>query len=128
MTRTELIKKANAISTSLYGIPNQLYTCKATYYICEKYVILRSYQTVVAIFHKASATVYCFNYYSKTTVQHINKFAKLMNADRITYLYRRSDRVVEKALNRFTNTFKLTKSQFDNLEKFDYSCYICNKW
>lgn len=92
------------------------------------YTILRSYDTAVAIYHHDSATLYVFDFYSRTTSQHVSKFIAQVRPMRITYLYRRSDRIIEMGVSNWANTVKLTSEQFRNLESFDYSPYISNNW
>ena len=61
----------------------QLYTCKATVYQTWTFIVLRSYNTIVAIIDKKDMTLYDFSRYvygyTATTAQHISKFAKFYN-------------------------------------------------
>lgn len=83
------------LSKHTFNTYERLKTCQAHYVDVGNTVILKSYDSIVAIFNKRVGTFYVFNYYRATTVQHINKFADMLNWDRTTYLYKRSDRVLE---------------------------------
>jgi len=57
----------------------QLNNCKATVFDCERYILLRSYQTIVAAIDKETGI--CYDWlrlvygYTATSAQHIRKFA-----------------------------------------------------
>ena len=77
----EAVKNYNAVKDS--DIPHtskQLRTCTATVYESNKYYVLRSYATVIAIIDKETDTLYDFlRYvygYTSTSAQHISKFSK----------------------------------------------------
>ena len=53
--------------------------------------MLQSYCTDVACIIPNTKTMYVFNYYSATTYRHVEKFFKEYCAERIWYLYKRSD-------------------------------------
>lgn len=92
--------------------------------------ILISYATPVAIYKRSTATLYVFHYYSQTTVKHIYKAAKKLNAMRITWLYRRSDGIIELALSPNVNTYKYTRREYSVIEENDFTSFIGNnfKW
>ena len=80
MTRTELIQVATFTikERKLYAylISHQLYHCKA--WILQsnrsKWVLLQSYNTIVAAYDKNTDILFVFAYYSCTTCQHVVKF------------------------------------------------------
>ena len=131
MTKTELVRKSNFLfrsrsETSSEGIGK----CQAVifhYDQCEEDLI-RSYYTIVGIYNRRTATLFVFDYYSKTTIQHIYKAAKILNPMRITWLYRRSDGIIELALSPSANTFKYTKREHSLIEANDYIGFIGNNF
>lgn len=135
MTRTELMIYAQqeydkAICNHSYKEYSRLNQCQAHYVDTGKAVILRSYNTIVAIFSKEVGSLYVFDYYSPTTVQHISKFAKMLSWDRIVYLYKRSDNTIEKNIgpNHVIKKYKVSGIARYNLDKTDYSLEITNRW
>lgn len=127
MTRTELI---TMISNAKSVKSERLAKCSAYTILAEldngrAVDILQSYETRVAVFSRRTGTVYAFDYYSQTTTQHIYKFSKLLRADRITWLYDRSNHVIETNLCG-GNSFRASKKVRENLVKCDYSCEIEN--
>ena len=60
------------------GKANQIDYCQAWYYDTPDYMVLRSYNTIIAIFEKSSNTLYDFlRYvygYTATSAKHISKF------------------------------------------------------
>ena len=136
MTKTELKVYAQqtydkAIANHRFVRYERLNTCQAHYVEVGNAVILKSYNTIVAIYNKTVGTLYVFDYYSATTVQHINKFARLLEWDRITYLYKRSDGILEISTGRHRCDeafFKPSKVEWENLYRFDFSMEITSKW
>lgn len=135
MTRTELMVYAQqtydtAISNHRFIRFERLNKCKAHYVDCGTAVILKSYDTVVAIYHRRTGTLYVFDRYSTTTVQHVSKFIKMLKVYRITYLYERSDGVLEIVLPYTQEVvwFKPTKQEWKNLQDYDFSMEITNRW
>lgn len=68
----------------------KLRTCKAEVFRTEGYIVLRSYDTIVACIGEQDGVCYDFlRYvygYSATSAQHISKFCKLYNCSKkITY-------------------------------------------
>lgn len=63
-----------------YSARYQLNNCSATIYDTEKYYVLRSYATIIAVIDKETDT--CYDWlrlvygYTKTSAQHIYKFMK----------------------------------------------------
>ena len=108
----------------------KLYSCSAEYFDIEVngqvFTVLQSYSSYVAMYSHRTGTVYVRRYYSATTYQHIYKFARKMEAMRITWLYQKSDNIIETAISKFANTIKLTSEQWERLEQTGYSCYIEN--
>lgn len=131
MKREQLIAFANKKYDEIdkeYG-HTRLNYCQAWIVEDENYSILKSYNTVVAIKKKWTGTVFVFDYYSATTSQHIGKFTRLGNVNRVTYLYRRSDRMVE--VDYFDSTphvWKLDKKNFNMLVECDYTQVIGTYW
>ena len=127
MTRTKLIRKSNFLfrfrpETSSERIGK----CKAVilhYDQCEEDLI-RSYNTIVGIYNRRTATLFIFDYYSRTTIQHIYKAAKILDPMRITWLYRRSDGIIELALSPHANTYKYTKREYSTIETSDFINFI----
>lgn len=74
-------------------------------------VLLKSYDTIVAIYNPSVGTLYVFDYYSATTTSHIWKFARKSGAARITWLYRRHDNVIETVLAEHDITWRLSSAQ-----------------
>lgn len=89
--------------------------------------ILRSYNSIVGIYSRITATFYAFGTYSNTTVKHIYKAAKMLDAIRITWLCVRSDRRIEQYVNG-SGYLKANKLELDNLIKYDWSMEIETKW
>ena len=91
MTKTELSRIARAAYVrNLYtDSEHRLNSCQAWYYTDEvlNAVALRSYRSIVALYF--GGVVWEFDRWSRTTTQHVRKFARLMNAPVIS-LYRRS--------------------------------------
>lgn len=88
--------------------------------------VVQSYSTYVAIFSHETGTLYVFDKYSNTTCQHIHKVAKMLNADRIVWLYRRRDNLIE--LDCHTGEgWKLTNADWNKVLECDFSSYIENK-
>ena len=86
-TRTEL-KEYMSDSWFSNSDEKRVYSCKAWYKRNDDgWVILKSYATLVACYSNKTNTVYGLNYFSATTCQHIHKFANLMNARKIVWLY-----------------------------------------
>lgn len=129
MTKTELVRKSNFLFRFRSETSSErIGKCQAVifhYDQCEEDLI-RSYGTIVGIYNRRTATLFVFDYYSRTTIQHIYKAAKILNPMRITWLYRRSDRIIELALSPHANTFKYTKREHSLIEANDYIGFIGN--
>lgn len=135
MTRTELMIYAKqeydkALARHTYKEYSCLNQCQACYVDTGTAVILKSYDTIVAIFNKQVGSLYVFNYYSATTVRHICKFASMLEWDRIVYLYKRSDSVIEKFYNAYgqVKERKIGKNYWDTLLDCDFTVYVTNRW
>ena len=89
--------------------------------------ILRSYRTIVGIYSRKTGTFYAFGTYSQTTVKHIYKAVKMLNAMRITWLCVRSDKRIEQYVDG-SGVFNANKLELDNLIKYDWSMEIETKW
>lgn len=82
MTRTNIINSVMALYNNYYRYPDiteqRLYFCKADIIqtTFSKWIILRSYTSVVAAYDQNAEILYVFNYYSATTSQHVAKFRK----------------------------------------------------
>lgn len=135
MTRIELMNYAQqtyykALSTHKFNRYERLNTCQAHYIDIGNVVILKSYNTVVAIYNKTVGSLYVFDYYSVTTQSHISKFVHMLDWDRIVYLYKRSDNVLERYLgsNGMLKEYKVSGIARYKLETVDYSLEITNRW
>lgn len=129
MTKTELIKYTRHILGGSKPTCKTMLTKNAglLHYDSTKNVdILISYVSPVAIYSRSTATLYAFDYYSQTTIKHIYKAAKELDAMRITWLYRRSDGIIELALSPHANTFKYTRREHFLIEANDYIGFIEN--
>lgn len=82
------------------------------------------------MFNKTVGTLYVFDYYSSTTQQHIRKFSEMLEWDRIIYLYKRSDGVLEKMRYYLGSNgyFKPYKHEWVILYDHDFSMEITTKW
>lgn len=92
MYKTELINKVlEAYTLEVKLSETQLNSCQAwltnVFINGKRYFILRSYNTLVAVYSCMTDIVYVFDYYSSTTCQHVSKFTKLMRADKRINLY-----------------------------------------
>lgn len=82
MTRTELIKSATFMIGNYADYPDmkssRLNHCSAWIISSNysKWVLLQSYKTIVAAYDKNTETLFVFNRYSATTLQHVVKFQK----------------------------------------------------
>lgn len=133
MTRTELVKKSNDLFRFKTETGSgKIGKCQATIFYYDQYEIdlIKSYNTIVGIYNRRTGTLFAFGYYSATTVKHVYKAAKILNAMRITWLYRRSDGIIELALSPHVNTYKYTKREYSTIEKNDFISFIGNsfKW
>lgn len=127
MKRTEL----KEISTTMYrgsmSPEYRLNTCTAWYKTIKQgnynYTILKSYNTIVALYSSRTGNLYVYNYYSATTSQHVSKFIKKMCPSRVMYLYERSDKVIEWdcVTHKVTRSNKFIRK---NLEECDYTIEI----
>lgn len=131
MTRTELVKKSNFLFRSKSETSSErIGKCQAVifhYDQCEEDLI-KSYNTIVGIYNRRTGTLFAFDYYSATTVKHVYKAAEILNPMRITWLYRRSDGIIELALSPHANTFKYTKREHSLIEANDYIEFIGNNF
>lgn len=131
MTKTELIKYTRHILGSAKPTGKTMLTKNAgiLHYDSTKNVdILISYVSAVAIYNRSTATLFVFDYYSQTTVKHVYKAAKTLNAMRITWLYRRSDGVIETGLSPHVDSYKYTKREHSLIEANDYIGFIGNSF
>lgn len=110
---------------------SRLYNCKAAIYKGENSnnYVLRSYSAFVAVYHYATGTAICFDYYSATTQQHFNKFIKWLEENgclvmRKTYLYKRSDRHIEISHKNRCNSYRLNSKQWQFVIDEDFDFYI----
>lgn len=80
-TRKELTE-AVASQSDLHpgGYRSQLYSCKAwiLHPDFSDFLILQSYSTIVAAYQFSTGILWVFDYYSRTTAQHIAKFSNLI--------------------------------------------------
>lgn len=76
-TRKEIAKAVLSQSDlHLSGYRSQLYSCKA--WIIKPdfsdFLILQSYSTIVAAYQFSTGILWVFDFYSRTTAQHVSKF------------------------------------------------------
>lgn len=68
----------DAVLDKLYFANNvkveRLRNCQATVYFVDSYIVLKSYNTYVAIYATKTKRLFVNGYYSPTTQQHISKF------------------------------------------------------
>ena len=108
----------------------RLATNKAWYKDFGSYIILRSYDTNVAIFVKRTGTLVVRDRYSTTTAQHVTSFISELEhmrdcaMMRVTYLYRRSDRVIERGWRGMDSMYKLTLRDYKQVKANDFMGYI----
>lgn len=82
MTRTEIIKSVTFMINNYSDYPyiksDRLYYCKAWTMQSRysKWILLQSYNKIVAAYDKNTEILFVFNYYSVTTAQHVSKFRK----------------------------------------------------
>ena len=124
MKKTDLFKGTLKLMRKYTPNIQKVYNCKVRIYNYVNVAIIESYRTYVGVFYRPSSSLFVFDYYSATTYQHINKVAKLLKADRIVYLYRRSDGVIEKGLSRYANTYRLRMKEFNKVKESDFLTYI----
>ena len=79
MTRTDILNSVMELYGNLRfysAYTERLYHCKADIIQSNfsKWIILRSYSTIVAAYDKNTEILYVFGYYSNTTCQHVAKF------------------------------------------------------
>ena len=53
---------------------NRVHKCQAWYEEIGNFIVLQSYDTIVAVYSKSERILYSFGRYSMTTYQHIRKF------------------------------------------------------
>ena len=129
MTRTELVKKSNDLFRFKTETGSEkIGKCQAYIFHYDQYEadLIKSYNTIVGIYNRKTATLFVFDYYSATTIQHIYKAAKILKPMRITWLYRRSDGIIELALSPYANTYKYTKREYSMIEENDFISFIGN--
>lgn len=112
-TRSDIVKSVESQSDlHLGGYKERLYSCKALILHPDfsDFLILQSYSTIVAAFQYSTGILWVFDFYSKTTSQHIAKFRNWVryayrtgwNQPRIVHLYndsRTSKRDAQKNLD-----------------------------
>lgn len=131
MTRTELKEYAEKLYES--GRFGRMQYNKVTehseiyFFPFHKCDILRSYNSIVGIYSRTTGTFYAFGTYSNTTIKHIYKAAKMLDAMRITWLCVRSDKRIEQYLDG-SGYFNANKLEIDNLIKYDWEMEIESKW
>lgn len=128
MTREQLIEFANNANSNFWKGRNekQVYSCKAVVIDWEQadFLLLKSYSTIVGLYYKPTGTMFVFDSYSATTYKHIYKACKMLDAARITWLYKRFDGVIETGLTGYTNTYKLGRKAWKQVISCDFSSYI----
>lgn len=135
MTRINLIDFAYDLYNRKYGSPTnerKVNYCKTKIidYNGGKISLLVSYTTIVGIYREDIGSLYIFDYFSSTTYKHIYKAAELLKVDRIFWLYKRSDNIVESGITPYSNTYRYTNNEFKILEANDFctECGSKNHW
>lgn len=88
--------------------------------------ILYCNRKITAIYYNRTNTLFVFDYLSRQAYATINTAAIKLKVSRITYLYRRSDSIIEKGLKPHINSYKLTPKEFNQVVKYDFTSYIPN--
>lgn len=131
MTRTELKKYAEKLYESVCFGSVEYYKVtlhSEIYFFTDLNCgILRSYNSIVGIYSHRTGTLYAFGTYSNTSIKHIYKAVKMLDAIRITWLCVRSDKRIEQYVDG-SGYFKVNKLELDNLIKYDWSMVIETKW
>lgn len=77
ITRKEIVDAViNGYDCALGSHIQQLYNCKAWFFMNDNsdFIILQSYTTIAAAFQRSTGVLWVFDFYSKTTAQHVAKF------------------------------------------------------
>lgn len=94
MTRKDIMNKVYNAYYSSYPVSfKRLYNCKAIIVHVEytEWLVLKSYEKVVAAFQVSTGILWVFDFYSHTTAQHVAKFCKwLQNEYDIGWNYHRT--------------------------------------
>ena len=132
MTKTQLFEEAE----KYYPLCEhyKLYRCSADFspFVAfsdgKGYRILRSYNTIVALYCEQSNYIIVRDYYSQTTVQHIYKFRKFLSTlygqIGMLFLYKRKDRVLVKFATGSVKDETLLTSIFELHEREDFISLI----
>lgn len=128
MTRTELMNLAQELYKTA-ETERQVANCRAWIYETRNPMLylIKSYGTIVGVYSSRTGSCYVFDYYSTTTYHHIYKACEFLEADRIVWLYRRSDRILETAVSPYANTYKGSYAQLDARELEDWRLSIERK-
>ncbi len=87
MLRTQIIESAVFMLGNYSLFPDitgkRLYSCNASIIQSNysKWILLRSYSTIVAAYDKNTEILFVFGYYSNTSVQHVAKFQKWLQKE-----------------------------------------------
>ena len=145
MTRKDIMNRVyNAYYSSYPASFKRLYNCKAIIVHVEysEWLILKSYEKVVAAFQVSTGILWAFGFYSSTTAQHVAKFCKwLRNEYNIGWNYQRTVKagtVARVKYARFNDDFSVESGemvkQFDGVldaekvEKALHNAEPCTKW
>ena len=94
MTRKDIMNKVYSAYYSSYPASfKRLYNCKAIIVHVEysEWLVLKSYEKVVAAFQVSTGILWVFAFYSNTTAQHVAKFCKwLRNEYNTAWNYQRT--------------------------------------
>ena len=103
-------KKFRTCSASITNVHTAIGNCE----------VLKSYNTIVAVYVYSTDTLYVYDFYSRTTCQHVYKFEDFMSAGKVVYLYKRTDRVIFRGVT----TDKLNAKEFRAVEAIDFACFF----
>lgn len=115
-TREEILDVVySEYNSAVKGQVEQLYYCKAWVFMPDNsdFLILQSYSTIVAAFQRSTGILWVFDFYSRTTAQHIAKFRNWIryeyrtdwNHPRIVHLYNDSRTGKRAARKNFEDDF-----------------------
>lgn len=128
MTREQIIEFANNSNRNFFAgrKEQRVYSCEARVIEWDNadFSLLQSYSTIVALYYRPTGTMFVFDQYSATTYKHIYKACKMLDAARITWLYKRFDGVIETGLKEYVNTYKIDRKAWKQVISCDFSSYI----
>lgn len=98
MKKTEIFEKAEQERFTDFLTKSRLDYCTAEIIATRNYIMLKSYNTIVAVYDQTTNILLVDGFYSTTTSKHIAKFKNKMKNAIIINCYLRSDK---KAIERY---------------------------